>query len=196
MNIDSELFGPLAVLVGTWHGTVGDDTAPDDFRGVEKNAFREEFVFTRLAPAVNHEQTLYVVKYERTAWRSAESDPFHHQLGYWLWDPAMKKVMHSFMIPRGVTVLAGGDAQPDSKVINVRATLGSQTFGICSNPFLDQEFRTVAYEGVLTLHSVDSFGYREDTQIQIKGQSEIFHHVDQNTLALSPTAEKVARISG
>ena len=196
MDINPELFGPLAGLVGTWRGTRGDDTAPDDFRGVEKNSFREEFVFTRLVPAVNHEQTLYVVSYERTAWRRSESIPFHHQLGYWLWEPAVGRVMHTFIIPRGVTVLAGGDAQPDSKIITVRATLGSHTFGVCSNPFLDAEFRTVAYEGVLTLHSADSFSYREDTQIQIEGQSQIFHHVDANTLALSPIAEKVAQTAG
>ena len=73
---------------------------------------------------------------------------------------------------------------------------GSRTFGICLNPFLDKEFRTVAYDGVLTLHSADSFSYREDTQLQIKDQPEIFHHVDQNTLAVSPIAEKVAGTSG
>ncbi len=182
MTINLALFGPLAAFAGTWQGSTGDDTAPDDFRGVEKNAFREQIVFTPMAPAVNHEQTLYVVSYTRTAWRLREEDPFHQQLGYWLWDPAAKQVMHSFMIPRGVTVLAGGTAEPDSTALAVKATRGSSTFGICSNPFLDEEFRTVAYEARITLHSSQLFSYREDTQIQIKGQRDIFHHIDQNTL--------------
>ena len=59
---------------------------------------------------------------------------------------------------------------------------GSSTFGICSNPFLDEEFRTIAYEASITFHSPQSFSYRENTQMQIKGQSGIFHHVDLNTL--------------
>ena len=123
-----------------------------------------------------------MLSYTRTAWRLREDDPFHLQLGYWFWDPAMKKVMHSFMIPRAVTVLAGGDAQDDSKVFSLKSTLGSTTFGICSNPFLDEEFRTIGYEATITLHSPQSFSYREDTQIQIKGQKDIFHHVDKNIL--------------
>ena len=179
-NLD--LYGPLAQLIGTWRGSVGDDTAPDDFRGIEKNAFREEMIYAPAGPAVNHEQTLYVLSYTRIAWRLKESDPFHAQMGYWLWDPAKKQVMHSFMIPRGLTVLAGGDADLDSTSFVVRATRGSTTFGICSNPFLDEEFRTVAYESQTSFPRPGLFSYREDTQIQIKGQKELFHHVDQNTL--------------
>ena len=48
--------------------------------------------------------------------------------------------------------------------------------------FLDEEFRTVAYEGKLTLHNPNLLSYREDTQIQVKGQKDLFHHVDQNKL--------------
>src|SRR5262245_52293459 len=96
MTIHPDLFGPLALLAGTWRGSTGDDTAPDDFRGVEKNAFREEIVFTPMTPTANHEQTLYVLSYTRTAWRLSEEEPFHQQLGYWLWDAEAKQVMHDF----------------------------------------------------------------------------------------------------
>lgn len=95
MTIPLDLFGPLAALAGTWQGSFGDDTAPDDFRGVEKNAFRERIVFTPMIPVANHEQTLYVLSYTRTAWRLHEDDPFHQQHGYWMWDPGAKLVMHS-----------------------------------------------------------------------------------------------------
>jgi hypothetical protein len=180
--IDLKLFGPLAALAGTWQGGAGDDTAPGDDRGVEKNAFREEIVFTPLGPAVNHEQVVYTLSYARTAWRVRESDPFHLQLGYWLWDPAAKQVMHSFMIPRGLTVLAGGTAEPDSRVLRVSAVTGSSIFGICSNPFLDREFKTVRYDAAITLNSASSLIYEEDTQIQIQGQDALFHHIDKNHL--------------
>jgi hypothetical protein len=180
--MNSELYGPLTALAGTWQGSVGDDTAPDDDRGVEKNSFREQMVFTPLGPAENHEQVLYVLSYTRTAWRLREDAPFHLQLGYWLWDPAAKQVMHSFMIPRGLTVLAGGSAEPDSKVLRVSAVYGSPTFGICSNPFLDREFKTVRYDASLSFNSPWSLTYEEDTQIQIKGQDAVFHHIDKNSL--------------
>jgi hypothetical protein len=182
MTIDLNLFGPLAALAGMWEGADGDDTAPDDFRGVEKNLFREQLVFTPMLPAANHEQILYVLGYTRTAWRLREDDPFHQQLGYWMWDPAARQVMHSFIIPRGVTVLAGGPADPDSKNLRVSAEAGSSTFGICSNPFLDREFKTVRYDATLTLHSTGSFSYEENTQMVIKGQDKIFHHIDKNRL--------------
>jgi hypothetical protein len=180
MNI--ELYGPLFPLAGTWQGSLGDDTAPGDDRGVEKNSFREQMIFTPLGPAMNHEQVLYVLSYARTAWRLREDAPFHLQMGYWLWDPAAKQVMHSLMIPRGLTVLAGGSAEADSRVLRVSAQYGSSTFGICSNPFLDREFRTVRYDATITFNSSHSLSYEEDTQLQIKGQDAVFHHVDKNSL--------------
>ena len=181
-NIDLEAFGPLAVLAGTWQGSMGDDTAPGDDRDVEKNAFREQIVFTPMSPTANHEQLLFVLSYTRTAWRLKEEDPFHQQLGYWLWDPTAMQVMHSFMIPRGMTVLAGGSADADSTILKVAATQGSPTFGILSNPFLDREFKTLQYQATLTLNGSQSFMYEEDTEIQIKGQRATFHHVDKNRL--------------
>jgi hypothetical protein len=189
MTIEVKLLGPLAALAGTWQGSVGDDTAPDGGRFPENTPFREQIVFTPIGPAVNHEQIVHVLSYTRSAWRLREDNPFHLQLGYWLWDPAAKQVMHSFMIPRGLTVFAGGNAEPDSTVLRVSAVVGSPTFGICSNPFLDREFRTVRYESTLTFNSPHSFSYEEDTQIQMKGQDAIFHHTDRNSLEKTKEAE-------
>ena len=81
-----------------------------------------------------------------------------------------------------MTVLAGGNAEPNSTILQVSAALGSPTFGICSNPFLDREFKTIRYESKVTFHSNQSFTYEEDTQIQIKGQDAVFHHIDKNKL--------------
>lgn len=177
-----KLLGPLANLVGTWEGSIGDDTAPGDDRGVEKNKFRELFVFTPFGPANNHEQTLYGLNYVRTAWRIGADQPFHEQIGYWLWDADAQQVMHSFMIPRGMVVLAGGSASADSKEISVKAELGSSTFGICSGPFLDREFKTVRYESRIQFNSSGSFSYEENTQILMKGRKDIFNHIDKNSL--------------
>lgn len=174
--------GPLAALVGVWEGTKGDDTAPSDDRGVEKNLFRERITFTPISRTDNHEQTLYGLRYATTAWRIGEPDPFHEEVGYWLWDAKEKQVMRCFIVPRGVTVLAGGTAKADAREFQLSATLGSPTFGICSNPFLDREFKTVRYELKVVVHGDGDFSYEEDTQMQMPGRKELFHHIDKNRL--------------
>ena len=179
MDIDE--LGPLKNMVGTFEGIIGDDTAPSDDRGTETNKYREVIVFTHILPAVNHEQTLYTLRYHQQAFRHGEEFPFHDQVGYWHWDPKAKQVMQSLTIPRGMTVLAGGAAEAHSTSLQLKARLGSKTFGICSNPFLDEEFQTVEYEIQVDL-SGDGLTYDQVTRIQIKGQKKIFDHRDKNTL--------------
>ena len=91
------------------------------------------------------------------------------------------------MVPRGVMVIAGGTVEPAAREFHLAAEVGSETYGICSNLFLDREFKTVRYELKVTIHDANSFSYEEDTQLQIKGQSELFHHIDKNTLKRLPS---------
>ncbi len=131
----------------------------------------------------NHEQTLYGLRYATTAWRIGEDSPFHEERGYWLWDAGEKQVLRCFIVPRGVNVLAGGTVEPDATSFDLSAEVGSETYGISSNKFLDREFKTVRYLLKVTLNDDGSWSYEEDTQIQIKGQKELFHHIDKNTLS-------------
>ncbi len=174
--------GPLAPLAGIWEGDKGDDTAPSDNRGTESNKFRERMTFEPMGPVNNHEQVLYGLRYTTTAWPLGASDPFHEELGYWLWDAQAKQVLRCFIVPRGVTVIAGGTVEPDARSFELAADAGSQTYGICSNRFLDKEFKTVRYELKVTIHDDQSFSYEENTQLQIKGRKDLFHHIDKNTL--------------
>ncbi|MBX3342204.1 MAG: FABP family protein, partial [Nitrospira sp.] len=105
---------------------------------------------------------------------------FHEETGYWLWDAAARQVLRCFIVPRGVTVLAGGTVEPDATSFQIAAVAGSDTYGICSNQFLDREFKTVRYELTMTMHGSDSFTYTEDTQLRMKGRSDLFHHTDTN----------------
>jgi hypothetical protein len=184
MTDDSNIknLGPLAPLAGIWEGEKGDDVSPDDDRKVETNKFRERLVLEPIGRVDNHEQILYGLKYSTVAWRIGEPDPFHQEVGYWLWDSASHQVMRCFIVPRGVNVLAGGTVPPDARQFQLAAEVGSPTYGISSNLFLDKEFRTVRYELKITVHSNDSFSYEEDTQMQMKGRKELFHHTDKNTL--------------
>ncbi|MDR4484343.1 MAG: heme-binding beta-barrel domain-containing protein [Nitrospirales bacterium] len=52
---------------------------------------------------------LYGLRYSTVAWPLIQEQPFHEEVGYWLWDAATQQVMRCFMVPRGVLVNAGGD---------------------------------------------------------------------------------------
>jgi hypothetical protein len=103
-------------------------------------------------------------------------------VGYWLWDAANNQVIRCFIVPRGNTVMAGGTAEVDATSFEMIAEVGSETYGICSNKFLAEEFRTVRYEVRIDIHNYGSFSYAENTVLQIKGQEELFNHRDRNTL--------------
>jgi hypothetical protein len=179
----SHELGPLAGLIGIWEGEKGTDTAPDDDpTETEINKYRERMTFAPTGLVENHTQQLYGLRYSTTAWRVGEPDAFHEELGYWLWDAAAKQVMRCFMVPRGVTVIAGGSAEADATVFELVAELGSATFGICSNPFLDREFKTIRYELKFERRDANTIYYWEDTVLSIHGQPEPFHHTDTNTL--------------
>lgn len=174
--------GPLRHLVGTWEGRTGDDTAPSDDRGTEKNKYRERMVLEPVNAVENHEQKLFGLRYFTQVYRIGETEPFHEEVGYWLWNAREKQVIKCVTVPRGVVLLAGGPSEPDSKGFKLKAELGSPTFGICSNPFLDVEFQTIRFELDVKINGDGSFSYDQNTAIKIKGQTKVFEHRDKNTL--------------
>ncbi len=174
--------GPLACLAGIWEGDQGIDESPSRSRGTQQTAFRERIVFEPMGPIDNHEQKLYGLRYSTTAFPIGEDEAFHEELGYWLWDAGEGQVMRCFLIPRGVTILAGGDAGPNDRSFSLMADVGSTTYGIASNRFLDREFKTVRYELAVTLEDANTFRYEEDTQLLLKDRSDVYHHRDSNTL--------------
>ncbi len=178
-----EALGPLSRLAGTWEGDKGDDLAPAvPDRGPTGSKFRERIVFEPIGQVDNHEQVLSGLRYRTTAWRIGTDDPFHEEVGYWLFDAERELVMRCFIVPRGVSVIAGGKAGKDATSFDLEAKLGSPTFGICSNPFLDAEFKTVRYTLKVELHGDDEWSYDEDTIMEVKGRDEPFHHTDANRL--------------
>jgi hypothetical protein len=173
--------GPLAKLAGTWEGDKGIDVSRIRSKETETK-FRERIIFEPLGPVKNGPQVLYGLRYSTTAWRLDEDDPFHEELGYWLWDKDRKQVLRCFMVPRGVLINAGGDAEASSDSFHLSAEVGSETYGILSNQYLDETYKTRKYILDVTIHDDGSFSYREDTQLWIPVNQAIFHHTDQNTL--------------
>ncbi|MCP4915032.1 MAG: FABP family protein [Oligoflexia bacterium] len=178
-------YGPLRFLIGKWksEGFDGENRAPDPDRRVENTKFRQEMTFEPIGDVENHEQLLYALRYSTLAWEEGDDEePFHEEVGYFIWDKANRQVMKSFIVPRGIAVQAGGEADVNATEFSMKADLGSQTYGLCSNKFLDEEFQTVSYEIKFEFLDEDKFLYDENTRIKIKGQDQIFDHTEKNTL--------------
>jgi hypothetical protein len=73
-------------------------------------------------------------------------------------------------------------ASADSTDFELKATRGIETYGICSNPYLEFAFQTVEYRIKVTINADDTWSYEEDTVLMIRGKPEPFHHTDRNTL--------------
>lgn len=180
---DLDPWGPLAALAGEWEGAQGVDVSFDNARGeVVETAFRERLSMKPFGPVDNGPQHLYGLDYRTAAWRGDEENPFHTEVGYWLWDAADGVVMRCFMVPRGSTVLAGGDARPGDRSFTMSANCGSEVFGILSNPFLARNARTATYAVAVTVHDDGTWSYDETTSIEHARYNDVVVHTDRNTL--------------
>lgn len=185
--------GPLAPMAGIWEGTRGVDIAPKA-DGPRTLPFHERIELQPIDPANNGPQLMYGLRYHTFVTKVGQSTTYHDQVGYWLWEPATETVMHSLTIPRGQTVLASGKASADAKRFTLTAQRGTTEYGICSNPFLEENFRTDSFTITVTIHNDGSWSYEEDTVMTIKGQDEPFHHRDSNHLnrVAAPTPNPMA----
>jgi len=172
--------GPLARLAGVWEGR-GVDRHPVA-EGSEDEPYIERMEFEPIDPQSNGPQVLYGLRYHVFVTKVGETETFHDQVGYWLWEPATKTVVQTLAIPRAQVAMASGTAEPDARRFTVRAKLGSPTFGICSAPFLHENFKTLEYVMTVTVNADGTLGYQQDTVLQIADRSEPFHHTDENTL--------------
>ena len=139
--------------------------------------------FTSFGPVDNGEQHLYGLDYRMAAWRATEldQDPFHTEVGYWLYDPATHQIMRSFMVPRGTVVLAGGTCEPEATSFEVAAELGSTTYGVLENRHLAEHASTTAYTCRITIGDGEG-SYEEDCVLRMDCVEGPLHHTDRNTL--------------
>jgi hypothetical protein len=197
--------GPLSGLAGTWEGVAGTDVHPigpgSDMDGtvVEgggglENVYVERYDLQPIDPQTNGPQLFYGLRYHVHIVKPGEVETFHDQVGYWLWEPAANAVTHTIAIPRGQVVLASGPASADATTFEVTAALGSEIYGILSNPFLDAAFKTLSFRIRVTVNGDGTWSYDEDTVMQIPDRPEPFHHTDRHTLArvAAPTPNPLA----
>ncbi len=185
--------GPLAPMAGVWEGTSGADAHPV-LEGTERNEFVEHYELQPIDRQTNGPQLFYGLRYHTHIVKPGEVETFHDQVGFWLWEPATNTVTLTLGIPRGQVLLAGGPAAPDATEFEVTAAVGSEVYGILSNPFLDQAFRTLSYRMHVTVHDDGTWSYEEEGVLQIPGRDEPFSHIDRNTLTrvAAPTPNPLA----
>jgi hypothetical protein len=180
--MDRSDWGPLGALAGSWAGDKGIDSSHSyAVGGTTENLYREEISFDPFGPVDNGTQRMFGLDYRMKSWRIDEDEHFHMEVGYWLWDAERHLVLRCFMVPRGVTVLAGGEAGPDATSFQLSAKMGEEIFGILQNPYLMEAARTVEYRFSGSIEG-DTFSYEEDTIMEMRVEPGMYHHTDRNTL--------------
>jgi hypothetical protein len=196
--------GPLRAMAGVWTSTRGADAHPvgpgSDITGPvedgnEHNVYLERYELQPTDPQTNGPQLFYGLRYHTHIVKPGEVETFHDQVGYWLWEPAARRVLHTLAIPRGQVLLAAGSAEPDATQFVVSAKIGSETFGILSNPFLYSAFRTVSFSMRVTVNEDGTWTYEEHTQLQMPDREGLVNHVDRNTMQriADPTPNPLVR---
>jgi hypothetical protein len=177
-----EQWGPLGGLVGTWQGDQGLDVSFHNDKGkIQETPFHERTSFRPFGPVENGPQILFGLDYRTAACRFGEQTPFHTELGYWMWDGANRQVMRCFTVPRGFTVIAGGTVEPGATKFKLEAELGSTSYGMLSNRYLDEVARSTRFDVVVTIDG-DTFSYDETTVVEHQRTNGIVLHTDRNTL--------------
>jgi len=186
--------GPLSGMAGIWEGTKGLDVKPK-VDGPRKQAFVEHIELQPIDPQTNGPQLFYGLRYHTHVVKPDQVKTYHDQVGYWLWEPATGTVIHTLTIPRAQTAMAAGKANAEDKSFELVANRGSETYGICSTPFLEYAFKTVEFRIKVSINPDGTWSYEEDTVLMIKGKTEPFHHTDRNTLSkiAEPTPNPLAR---
>ena len=195
--------GPLRPLAGVWTSAEGADVHPvgpgSDISGTvidddEHQPYVEHYELQPTDPQTSGPQLFYGLRYHVHIVKPGEVETFHDQVGYWLWEPATRTVIHTIAIPRGQVVLAAGPAEPDATEFEVSATLGDDAWGILSNPFIGRAFQTVSFRMRVNTHADGTWSYEEHTMLRVPGRDGLVDHVDRNTLrkVAEPTPNPVA----
>jgi hypothetical protein len=175
------MLGPFTGMAGIWEGVRGLDVKPKA-EGPKKQAYVERIELQPVDPQTNGPQLFYGLRYHSHITKPDQVKTYHDQVGYWLWEPATGNIIHTLTIPRGMTTMAMGKATATAKQFELLAKEGDLNAGISSNPFLEYAFRTVEYRIAVNIHDDGTWSYEQDTVLKIKGQEDLFHHVDNNTL--------------
>ena len=176
-------WGPLGALAGEWVGDAGFDTAfSHSRRSATQTPYRERATLTPFGPVRNGGQLLFGLDYRSVMWRGDDTEPFHMEVGYLLWDEAAGEVLRAIVVPRGVTLIAGGAAERNAVQFSLRADLGATDYSICESEYLAKHASSQTYRATITVNADDSWSYSQVTMLKMSECAEPFAHRDRNTL--------------
>ena len=81
--------------------------------------------------------------------------------------------------------MATGQASKDARKFTVKASRGSETSGIVTNPFLEYAFQTTDFEMTVSINDDGTWSYEQTTTLNVRGQATPFLHTDRNRLKLT-----------
>ena len=177
-------YGPLAGLIGTWTGDKGLDVAPEP-DSTERNPYYETLIFEPIGDVTNAEsQVLVALHYRQVVRRKSNDKVFHDETGYWMWDSGAGIIMHSLIIPRAVSLLAGGPysgttGDAEKVVLEVSAGIADKDWQIIQSPFMRDNARTTGFHHRITVGK-GKLSYAKTTIVEIYGK--VFEHTDENEL--------------
>lgn len=177
--------GPLTPLVGRWEGNVGVDTSYHNKEDVvDDTTYFEKAWFKPIPIVENGQQTMDGLNYGMTAWRHGEEamDPFHDEVGYLLWEKSTGQIIRCFAVPRGLAILAGGEAKPDDRVLHFKAEPGAKGYGLSQNLYLLRRAEATAFESTFTFNDDGTFSYVSDLTLKLEALGKTMQHTDRNTL--------------
>lgn len=182
----SPKLGPLTPLVGEWEGNVGVDLSYHNIEDeVLKTTYFEKMWFNPIPTQVNGKQTMEGLYYRSTAWPHGEETmvPFHDEVGFLLWDAEHKQVLRAVVFGRGISILAGADAEAHSKVIEFKAMPGARDYGILQNKYLLERAELMSFESKFIFNDDGTFTHNSDIVLKLAEMGGIkMHHTDENTL--------------
>lgn len=183
-------WGPLGALIGDWEN---EDRALDGLdvsysherEQVWNSSYRERASLKPFGPVVNGSQSLYGLDYRSAMWREDDSDPFHAEVGYWLWDSATGEILRAVVLGRGISVLAGGFTTADASSFTMSAGADGSPYRIGENSYLVEHASTELYEITVTLHEDDSWTYAQNSVLSMDTVEGPFAHTDSNRMVRS-----------
>jgi hypothetical protein len=185
----SHQWGPLAALAGEWAGEAGVDVAFSHTRGQSHDTpYREVCQLKPFGPVDNGRQSLFGLDYRSAMWRDDEANPFHTEVGYWLWDSATGEVVKGFVVPRGIVTLAGGIAAADATTWTMHAEIGHATYAIGENSYLSAHASSRSYDVTISVTD-EGWSYNQVTSLRMDEFSEPFAHTDKHVLRRTAAAE-------
>lgn len=174
---------PLLGLIGTWQGNKGIDLAPKPEED-ENNPYYETLIIESIDGDLENaeEEELSAVRYSQVVREISNDKVSHTETGFWIWNKNENTIMCTLSIPRGLSLVAGGEIKTTANnelVFNVSAQADNSEWGIVQSPFLKKKAKTLDFKREMIL-SGNTLSYTQEMTLDI--YSKTFDHIDKNTL--------------